>query len=164
MTYIVDQSIPARLRRFMRKVSVDPQTECWIWQGATDSQRRYGVACWDKRKGQSHRVSWELHNGEIPDGMKACHKCDVTLCVNPEHLFIGTQEDNMRDCAAKGRAHKRGPRGEAHGMSKLAMEQVREIRERLAGGGEFHKDIATSFGVSRSLISMISRGVVWSHG
>lgn len=96
-------------------------------------------------------------NGEIPDGMIVCHKCDIRCCVNPDHLFIGTYQDNMDDMMRKGR-HKT-MEGEYHPRSKLTREDVvtiRELRKTM-----MVKDIALLFGVSPSSISEAARGVFW---
>jgi hypothetical protein len=86
------------IARFHAKYIPEPNSGCWLWDGWVNG-RGYGRF----GKGLAHRISWELHRGPIPAGMNICHKCDVPPCVNPDHLFLGTQTDNMRDCARKGR-------------------------------------------------------------
>lgn len=87
---------------------------CWLWTGA---HGRYGNLSVNKRHMDAHRFSWLLHRGQIPDGMRVLHSCDVSLCVNPEHLFLGTAKDNTRDMLAKGRhrySTAKAPSGERH--------------------------------------------------
>ncbi len=82
---------------------------CWVWQGCI--VRRYGVLGHDGKQVKAHRVAWGLTNGPIPNGLSVLHKCDNPPCVRPDHLFLGTQLDNMRDCSAKGRSGIRGMNG-----------------------------------------------------
>lgn len=87
--------------RFWAHVAKGP--ECWLWSGAPTSTG-YGKLAFPGGGWQSaHRFSWELHNGPVPDGLQVLHHCDVPLCVNPSHLFLGTHLDNMADMRAKGR-------------------------------------------------------------
>lgn len=90
--------------RFWEKVA--KSDGCWLWTGSRQ-RNGYGFLFAGTRKEphpeRAHRVSWRIHFGEIPDGLWVLHKCDNPPCVNPEHLFLGTRTDNMRDCARKGR-------------------------------------------------------------
>ena len=89
--------------RFFAKVAMIPFHTCWEWLGTT-SNGGYGTLLHSKkRKEFAHRISWELHYGEIPPGMRICHKCDNVSCVNPDHLFMGTARDNTLDMIRKGR-------------------------------------------------------------
>ncbi len=145
---------------------VDKAGACWWWLGAKNdngygmvSDGRYG-----KRK-RAHRVAWELTNGPIPPGLFVLHSCDNPPCVNPAHLWLGTQADNMRDMDAKGRrrwedwfGHHQS--GEANKMAKLAAAQVEEIRL-LYPQGWGQRELAAMFGVSRPTISMILNRKRW---
>lgn len=88
------------LAQFWEKV--DRTSGCWLWAAGKNNQG-YGVCFLDGRRTYVHRLSWELHRGPIPSGLYVCHTCDTPLCLNPDHLFLGTQRDNMADASAKGR-------------------------------------------------------------
>jgi hypothetical protein len=105
------------------------------------------------------RISYLIHFGEVPAGMAVCHKCDNPSCTNPDHLFLGTQADNVADMERKGRARKRGKPGTEHRQAKLTDQDVRDIR---AGGAS---DAANSikYGVSRATIHAIRVGKTWRH-
>lgn len=109
-----------------------------------------------------HRHVWEILVGEIPKEMELCHNCpggDNRLCVNPAHHFLGTHEDNVADCVAKGRNVK----GEKVPLSKLKEFQILEIREILQAGNLPQREIANIYGVSQSVISTIFCGKAWKH-
>lgn len=91
--------------RFWRRVSKSPNG-CWMWKGSKDGGG-YGTISTARGSApaKAHRLSWEMRNGPIPPGQFVCHHCDTPACVNPDHLFLGTQKDNMRDCSRKGRVN-----------------------------------------------------------
>lgn len=158
--------------RFWSKVSRGP--DCWTWGAATDRDG-YG---WFKRDGRqvyAHRVAYEITNNAQPGALQVCHSCDNPSCVNPAHLFLGTQADNSADMTRKGR-QARGDRhgarlhpdtvrrGEANlGGGKLTATQVADIRRIYAAGGSTQTQIAKRFNVTQSLVSAITRRAAWSH-
>lgn len=119
----------------------------------------YGRGLWMGRQWLAHRRAWAEAHGD-PGDLHVLHKCDNRACVNVDHLFLGTNDDNVADKVSKGRQHH--PVGELHGRSKLTDQSVLEIRGRLAAG-ERQADIATSVGVSVSTISHIKNGRKWAH-
>lgn len=133
--------------------------DCWIDQGATDRDG-YGQIEFGGTSYKAHRFAFMLANGPIPDGLQVLHNCpdgDNPRCCNPAHLWLGTQADNMRDMARKGRAR----RGEAR--SYLTNEMVLEIRARYAAGGVTTEQLGKCFGLSKSSISRIVRREYWKH-
>lgn len=140
--------------RFWRYVEPDPNSGCWLWSGACNSDG-YGTIHIRPRSVMAHRYSWALAQGPIPDGLFALHKCDTPACVNPGHLFLGTKGDNARDKVSKGRGHDNS--GERHGMAKLTDFQVACIRMRLREG-QTQSRIAADYGVAQCTISDIATG------
>lgn len=138
---------------FWEKVDKKSSDECWEWIASIQADG-YG-----NFKGKlAHRVSWELANGEIIKGLCVCHKCDNPACVNPNHLFLGTQLDNMRDMVSKGRGHDH--HGENNPKAKLTEKDVFQIH-RLKNSGVSNREIANDFGVTSTTISYILAGKTW---
>ncbi len=148
--------------RFWSRVDIREPHECWEWKAYRDPLG-YGRFRMDgtRQPTTAHRASWEISFGPIGDTrLFVCHHCDNPPCVNPDHLFLGTQKDNLIDMDSKGRRGNYDHSGEGNPAAKLTREDVIEIR-RLLALGEMQKDVADKFRVSRSLISGISRNIVW---
>lgn len=151
------QSRPSASERFWANVK-KTDGGCWLWAGGLARGTGYG-SFWVSGENQgTHRFSWEFHHGPIPAGLCVCHKCDVRLCVNPDHLFLGTKADNTRDMLQK----QRGISGERHPLSKLTAEQVAVIRQRWANG-EHQNHLAQEFGVSASMVFSIVHRHRWKR-
>lgn len=162
MTDTVDVGVPLEAR-FWSKVDVKSKGQCWPWLGGTSRSPRsgpYGTFRHPSGKmTRAHRMSFELVNGPIPDGLVIRHTCDNPICCNPNHLIAGTQLDNVRDRDIRGRGWI--PKGEAHGNSKLVTSQVIDIRRRNSQG-ESQRSLAREFGVSQHCIYSVINGG-WSH-
>lgn len=145
----------------LRKSTIeDLQTGCWNWNKCLCA-RRYGNVRIGRKMILAHRAAWEAKNGEIPKGMYVLHRCDNTKCINPDHLFIGTQMDNVRDMHQKGRARKAV--GTNHRWAKLTDDKVRNIRFMISGGSMSDGEIGRAVGISRSVICHIKSGRTWKH-
>jgi hypothetical protein len=145
---------------FLKRIIVD-ENGCWIYQGATRKKGMpYGWVAYKKTQMNAHRASWIHSNGEIPEGLNVCHKCDVPQCINPEHLFLGTQKENILDMWNKKRHPKINLGGEKSPAAKLTLEQVREIRFMLSQKIK-QKFIAEKFKISQVAISNIKNKKRW---
>jgi hypothetical protein len=144
-------------RRFWGKVRIGDG--CWEWTRFINPWG-YGQAWNGKRIEGAHRIAWRLVNGEIPDGLLVCHRCDNPKCVRPGHLFLGTDADNYNDMARKGR--RGAARGEQCPTRKLSNDGVREIR-RLAAAKQSVSSIARAFGVSRTVVQGVVARRCWAH-
>ena len=151
-------------------------SQCWTWLGSLHPQKGYGQLGWNGRLIYVHRFSWILANGAIPDGMRILHRCDIRSCVNPDHLFVGTDEDNARDRESKSRGKqpcgdmngkRRHPdkcaRGERNGNAILTLEQIVQMRFRYRLGGISHQALADEYGIDKSQAGRIIRRQFWKH-
>jgi len=134
-------------KRFWPCVNVGGLQDCWEWNGSPSG--RYGQFMIDRKNIGSHRVSWELTYGPIPIGKSILHRCDNSRCVNPFHLYVGTQADNISDRAMRN-SHNQG------GMpSRLSDESILKIRSMYKEKKHTQEEVAQIFGVSRPNISLI---------
>ena len=148
--------LPAETR-FWQNVDKRGPDECWLWKGYKN-HKGYGSFGVKGRNTVAHRFAYELVYGPIPPGLFALHRCDVSSCCNPAHIFLGTLADNNHDMWQKGRYAC----GEQNGSHKLTADQVREIR-RLASLGLTQEVIAQQFHVSRSHVSFLAHRKQWAH-
>ena len=152
----------AEVDRFYSKV-VKRESGCWEWSGAKFDSG-YGMFCLSGRKRKTyatHRISWMIASGlDIPSGRWICHTCDNRLCVNPDHLYLGTPRDNNMDTVKRGRANRLV--GSDCPWSKVTEAQVLEILASDYGHGEC-KRLAAKFGIHQSQVSHIRRGKRWPH-
>lgn len=161
---------------------VDRSGACWRWLGAK-SGKGYGKVRVGRGRVDVHRLVYALVNGPIPDGLQVLHRCDNPICCRPDHLFLGTQSDNMQDMLAKGRNfHQTRPerlargarngaytqpecrrRGERNGRAILAEADVVAVRRLHATGDYLLRDLAARYGVSVATIHRAVRGKAWSY-
>lgn len=139
---------------------VEKTEKCWIWNGYRQTQNSgYKLLPYGRYSGKmAHRLSWEIHNSKIPKGLNVLHKCDVPYCVNPDHLFLGTQKDNIRDGFAKGRIRRDG---EYSPFAKLNWDLVNKIRFLYKKGNISYYKLSKMFGVNDGHISNIINNKKW---
>lgn len=177
-----DCALAAKLERMSIPVT---ECGCWIWMGAIGG-KRYGAVRHNSKTVRSNRAAWSAFRGDIPDGLHVLHICDVPLCINPDHLFLGTPLDNAQDREHKNRGNQpiglkngrhtkpwRTSRGDHHytrripGLrvgelnprAKLSEQQVKDIR----ASSVPHRKLARQLGVSHTTIINIRRGRLWGH-
>ncbi len=157
------QFTPEQVDRFWKSADTANPDACWMWQKSI-LQSGYGNLGLSGKNYRAHRVAWMITHGSIPEGQVVCHRCDTPACINPSHLFLGTQGDNIRDAQTKGRLVVPGGKGVPPANATLNHQLADEIRRR-HDLGEKKKDLAINFGVSRRTINAIVRGEIWkSHG
>lgn len=191
---VIPTSCPINLNhkhlvKFWKRVS-KLQSGCWEWVGGKN-QDGYGKFWVVSRSHGAHRVSWVIHNGQIPKGIQVLHKCDNPPCVNPSHLFSGSNLDNVSDRVAKGRSNAtrgenhhfrlhpekiiRGdehfsrrhpeliPHGIEHHKATLNPEKILKIRKIYSEGSHSYKSIGAMFGVHKETVGDIIRRRYWKH-
>lgn len=144
---------------FWSKVDIRGDDDCWPWIASTYrggyGQFSSGHSYSQLKTSKAHRVSWTLRNGTIPDGLHVLHKCDNRICVNPNHLFLGTSADNTADMVAKGRQAQ----GSRNGCTKLTETQVLAIRSDTRSSWT----ISSEYGVTHTQVSKIKSRRQWAH-
>lgn len=158
--------VPPIEERFFKKVNKDGPivpyvgTPCWIWTGSIHKSG-YGSFRGGSGIYYAHRFSYKLHYGELPAELDVLHKCDNKLCVNPSHLWLGTDFDNRRDMILKNRF--KPPMGEKHGNAKLTVKAVLEIRHLYDNGLASQKNLAKQYGVDTKAIYDVVHRYGWKH-
>lgn len=160
---------PVDIAEFCSRIRV-AESGCWEWTGSRgkrpDGSVSYGTFSMKRgrrtRNVLAHRLAWMLVHGAISDGQVVCHRCDNVLCVRPDHLFLGTQAQNLADMRAKGRGAVPSLKGERHPQAKLDETTVRSIR-RLRAKGLTFAAIGERFGITAGTCHAITSGRLWSH-
>lgn len=148
--------------RFWARVDRRGPDECWLWLAAKDPCG-YGEIGINRRVERAHRVSYALSTNTQPAKLKVCHNCpggDNPSCVNPRHLWLGTDADNMRDRGAKGRTNK--PKGQANSKAKLTDDDIPVIRRKRKDGRTI-RSLATEYRLNVEAISRLLSRKTWSH-
>jgi hypothetical protein len=145
---------------FWERTKKCTDTGCWEWQGSMFKDG-YGSVPINGHNQHVHRVAYELAYGSIPQGKLILHRCNNRRCCNPDHLYAGTQKENVRDCVESGRRHI--AYGTLDANAKLTDDQVREIRQLYKPRKVTQDYLAARYGVSRSAIGYILRGQHWKH-
>ena len=144
--------------RFSSKIERRTEQDCWPWKAY---KTRFGYGVFSVRRGKkthnilAHRLRYFLEHGAFDENLCICHQCDNPSCCNPDHLFLGTQAENLTDMWQKGRARPGRSAGEKNGSSKIDAEPALAIRD---ASGKV-RDIARKFGIGKSQVSNIRRGV-----
>lgn len=138
---------------FRLRSEPDTNGGCWLWTGAVDD-KGYGRMAHGGKNRKAHRIAYAVANGSLDD-LHVCHRCDIRCCVNPDHLWLGTNADNVADMVSKGRQSQN--RGTKNGRSKLTENQVREVRL----SKETNTEAARRLGVTRKAIAFVRDGTNW---
>lgn len=146
--------------RFWEKVQIQQDHECWEWLAGKQSDG-YGAFRFAGTMQLAHRVAYKLAKGAFDETLHVLHRCDNPGCVNPAHLFLGTNQDNVDDKVAKNRQQKL--KGVEHGRAKLTEQQVVEIRARYAAGNISQAALGREYGVHHAQIHYIVKNKLWKH-
>jgi hypothetical protein len=150
------------LDRFWAKVN--KTDSCWLWIAAKNN-KGYGRFKFETKFYSSHIISYKLHNTDYDPTKFVCHRCDTPSCCNPNHLFLGTQSENMLDCSAKGRdnSQAKGAKGETNGKARLTEQDVISIKTRMKNGERTCNIIRDYTHVHKATIKYIKSGKTWKH-
>lgn len=146
------------IERFEEKIIPEPNSGCWLWLGSIRGSN-YGQFSYKKKQYYAHRISYEIYCEPILKDKNVLHKCDTSMCVNPDHLFLGSQYENMQDMNRKKRhgSNSKKISGEKHPNAKLNRKQVEMIRE----DKRTYMTIAKEYGISRSQVCVIKHNKGW---
>lgn len=158
LTLITREELAKKIHAHPIEYEIDPVTGCHVCTSHHTNNKGYPVLVFNRKAYPVHRFVYEREHGKISRGKVVRHKCDNRRCVNPEHLELGTQADNMRDMVERGRS----TRGSKKWSAKLTEDDVREIRKRLAAG-DLGSDLAKVYGVNPTTIRDIKAGRTWKH-
>lgn len=154
---------------FNAKYVKDKETGCWLWKGYTDP-KGYGIFSLRGKQYRAHRFNYERYNGKIDNQLYVCHHCDVRNCVNPSHLFLGTQDDNMKDMVKKGRSiHRHGEKApcavvsDAHAVLMLQMYQRFPCRRPGQAGYGLDQFLSRWFGYAVSCVRRVKQRQTYKH-
>lgn len=176
---------PEAIKRFTEKFHKGEQNDCWNWL-AGKVRDGYGFFSVNGNLHKAHRVSWVIYRGDIPEGMSVLHHCDNRACINPNHLYLGTHQDNMRDMVRRGRSlsgdknpshlhpdrrarglaitkNRKNTVGERNANSKLTWDSVREIRALYGSGNITQVQLSKKYNVAQTVISKIVIGQAWKE-
>lgn len=142
---------PEQIKKFWLKVDVGHSDTCWNWKASRNRSNGYGQVVIGYQHAYAHRVAYEIKHGYIPEGLFVCHTCDNPICCNPDHLFLGTNKDNVNDAMRKGR------------MGKLTQEQIDRIRHLRIEEQFSLRQLGQEFNVSISTISLIVNNKRWGE-
>lgn len=146
-------------QKFLQYFFIGANDDCWEWTGSL-SKSGYGYFNWEDEGVQlAHRCAYRLFIGHIPKKLNVCHSCDNPRCVNPNHLWLGTQKENIEDMICKNRRFNTA--GENNGNSRLTLEIVDEIRDLYNSGYYTQKELSKKFKLDRSYVGYIVRGDNW---
>lgn len=141
---------------------VEKTEGCWVWHGSIMQSGGYGRFSFQGKRWRAHHLSYFLtHGSTVPDGMVLCHKCDNPKCVNPQHLFVGTQAENIWDMHSKNRGGGQFGKREEHPGAKLTKEQVARIKNEYKPRVVTQQSLADRYGVTRSAINAIVNDYSW---